>query len=277
MATDINVDGKSPGGGGRPPYGYRLVRRIGSGSGAVLEPDPVTAPVVRRIFEQYAAGSGLQVIAEALTADGVLCPSAYDRARNPHLCGVAWSKGAVRAVLVNRRYTSADPEPLIEPELVARVRDSASRKRAGQASAIALADHIYRFRGVLRCHYCSRAMQGTWNNGEPYYRCRFPQRYADANGIAHPRNVYLRERRLLGPLHEWLSSQCGASRLGSLLEAAGAPVESPMHALNELDPAGQADVYQYLHLRLTFRSLDSPVRARIVASDNTVIRGVVAL
>src|SRR5262245_16198862 len=197
MTTGVDVVEKRPGGkggSGRPPYGYRVVP--GLAASPVVEPDPVTAPVVRRIFEQYAAGRGLQVIAESLTADGVLCPSAYDRARNAHRFGVAWSKGAVRAVLVNPRYVDADREltpaqPLIEPDLVARVRDSADRKRPAAAPA-----RLYRLRGVLRCHHCSRTMQGTWNNDEPYYRCRFPRRYADANGIAHPRTVYVRESRL---------------------------------------------------------------------------------
>src|SRR5574341_1511437 len=33
------------------------------------------------------------------------CPSAHDRARNPHRHGTAWSKMAVRAILTNPRYT----------------------------------------------------------------------------------------------------------------------------------------------------------------------------
>jgi hypothetical protein len=44
-------------------------------------------------------------IAEALTRDGIACPSAYDRARNPHRTGEAWAKGAVRVILTNPRYT----------------------------------------------------------------------------------------------------------------------------------------------------------------------------
>ncbi|MGI5218277.1 recombinase family protein [Nocardia sp. CA-290969] len=33
------------------------------------------------------------------------CPSAHDRRRNPHRSGIAWSKGAVRTILTNPRYT----------------------------------------------------------------------------------------------------------------------------------------------------------------------------
>ncbi|MGW5049787.1 recombinase family protein [Actinokineospora sp. NPDC004072] len=40
-------------------------------------------------------------IAERLTADGVLSPSARDPARNPHRKVAAWSKSAVRVILTN--------------------------------------------------------------------------------------------------------------------------------------------------------------------------------
>lgn len=112
MASQAATEGRFL--GGRPPYGYRLAdagphpnptkaldgRRLHQ-----LEPDPATAPVVKRIFREYLAGRGLFAIAEALTADGILSPSAHDAARNPHRHTVAWAKGAVRVVLTNPRYT----------------------------------------------------------------------------------------------------------------------------------------------------------------------------
>jgi site-specific DNA recombinase len=70
-----------------------------------LEPDPVTAAVVQRIFDEYLAGRGIFAIAEALTRDGVPSPSAHDPQRNRHRCGIAWSKSAVRTILGNPRYT----------------------------------------------------------------------------------------------------------------------------------------------------------------------------
>ncbi|MEV4079453.1 recombinase family protein [Nonomuraea fuscirosea] len=100
--------------GGRPPYGYRLVdagphphpAKAADGKRLRrLEPDPLTAPVVRRIFAAFLAGQGLSAIADRLTRDGILCPSAYDRARNRHRSGIGWSKTAVRAILLNPRYT----------------------------------------------------------------------------------------------------------------------------------------------------------------------------
>lgn len=294
MATASDYDRKISGVRGRPPYGYRLVQAVMADGSIVpvLEPDAVAAPVVRRIFEEYANGRGLQVIAESLTADGILCPSAYDRARNPHFRGVAWSKGTVRAILVNRRYTeqrSEDTvpsvqEPLIEPELVARVHATAAGKRARHTASAASSERVYRFRGLLRCGYCSRVMQGTWNNGEPYYRCRFPEKFADANGIAHPRNAYLRERRLLGPLHRWLVATCSPRQLSTLLSGWPRPAadreplaDLGVRLLDSMEAGDLMQVYQRLCLKLTFVSSDRSVRTRVVVPNNQVVRGRVAL
>jgi site-specific DNA recombinase len=100
--------------GGRPPYGYRLADagpHPNPGKAAEgkrlhkLEPDPVTAPVVERIFAEYVTGRGMTSIARGLTQDGIPCPSAYDRARNPHRRTQVWETTAVRAILQNPRYT----------------------------------------------------------------------------------------------------------------------------------------------------------------------------
>ena len=44
-------------------------------------------------------------IARGLTQDGIPCPSAYDRTRNPHRHTEVWETTAVRAILQNPRYT----------------------------------------------------------------------------------------------------------------------------------------------------------------------------
>ena len=62
----------------------------------------------------------------------------------------------------------------------------------------------YLFRGLLLCGLCDCRMQGQWLREMAYYRCRFPNEYAIANKVAHPRNIYLREDQLVGPLDDWL-------------------------------------------------------------------------
>ena len=99
--------------GGRPPYGY-LIADHGphsnpskAASGARLHqlaPDPVTAPVVQRIYNSYLAGAGYKQIATVLTNEGILSPSAHDRRRNSHRSGHAWAMSAVRSILANPRY-----------------------------------------------------------------------------------------------------------------------------------------------------------------------------
>jgi len=112
MATQALIQGRYL--GGRPPYGYTLKdlgphpnpQKAADGKRLHgLTPDPQTAPVVRRIFRDFLNGNGIFAIAEALTSDGVLCPSAYDHERNPHRDGRAWAKSAVRVILTNPRYT----------------------------------------------------------------------------------------------------------------------------------------------------------------------------
>jgi DNA invertase Pin-like site-specific DNA recombinase len=102
--------------GGRPPYGYQLVDtgpHPNPGKAAdgkrlhKLEADPVTAPVVRRIYEEYLSGMGFYAIAEGVTRDGIPSPSASDPKRNRHRqsSGGAWRKSAIRTILTNARYT----------------------------------------------------------------------------------------------------------------------------------------------------------------------------
>jgi site-specific DNA recombinase len=117
MAAQAAVEGRFL--GGRPPYGYVLADagpHPNPSKAAIgqqlrgLEPDPVAAPVVRRIFAEFVGGRGLYAIAEGLTRDGILSPSAHDPARNRHRqgSGGAWSKVAVRSILQNPRYTGRE-------------------------------------------------------------------------------------------------------------------------------------------------------------------------
>jgi hypothetical protein len=241
--------------GGRPPYGYRLADagpHPNPGKASVrqrlhsLEPGPETTPVVARIFQEYASGRGLYAIAEGLTRDGILSPSAHDRTRNPHRCGLAWSKAAVRVILTNPRYTGmqvwnrqrrdevlidvddslwatragcagiasrpgcAPPPSPISPSSAwscsKRCRSGSAAARTGPAAASrGPPPHPYVLKGLIRCGVCERRMEGIWNNDRPYYWCRFPEEYALANRIEHPRSVYLREDVLTGPLDHWLA------------------------------------------------------------------------
>lgn len=54
------------------PYGYRRIKiQDGSRRMPNLEPDPMTAPVVRRIFQEAVHGIGLKGICQELNNDGI--------------------------------------------------------------------------------------------------------------------------------------------------------------------------------------------------------------
>ena len=257
--------------GGRPPYGYRLVdagshphptKAALGGRLQRLEPDPVTAPVVARIFEEYLEGRGYYAIAERLTADAVPSPSGYDPARNPHRHGLAWGKSAVRAILGNPRYTGYQvwgrrrrdevlvdvddvaaghtsrrrwnpvdqwiwsAEPAHQP-LVSRATFEAVQARMQSASPSkprkARRDaRLYALGGRLRCQLCDRRLQGQWIRGEAYYRCRYPAEYATSVGLEHPRSVNLREIDLLPRIDAWLGRLTNPEYLEATCQAIAA-------------------------------------------------------
>jgi site-specific DNA recombinase len=240
--------------GGRPPYGYRLAdagphpHPVKAAVGARLhrlEPDPATAEVVAHIFELFLAGHGYYAIAERLTAQGIPSPAGYDRARNPHRLGRAWSKSAVRAILRNPRYTGYqvwgrqrrdevlldvddvaaghvnrmrwnDPDrwiwstqlthqPLINQATYRAVQARIVTQSPRSTRTLRATPRPYLLRGRLHCALCDRRMQGQWIRGEAYYRCRYPAEYAAASAFEHPRSVYLREVDVVGRLDSWLA------------------------------------------------------------------------
>jgi site-specific DNA recombinase len=103
--------------GGRPPYGYQLVRtgvphpnpeKARQGVQLTkLAVDSSTSEVVKTIFAWRTEGLGFRAIASRLTGAGVPCPSGADPKRNPHRLGRAWSVSAVRAIVLNPKYRGA--------------------------------------------------------------------------------------------------------------------------------------------------------------------------
>jgi site-specific DNA recombinase len=201
--------------GGRPPYGYRLVDAGAHPNPAKanlgqrlhrLEPDPVTSPIVERIYRMYADGAGLRYIAQRLTDDGVPSPSQYDPLRNRHRDPRGWAHSAIRAILDNPAYTGVRVwgkqekyEVLVNPDDVAagyetrmRWRDEADwiapdrrthealipdelaqavrrRTQARRGPGIACSREStmpYALRGLLFCAACGRRMQGAARVGK---------------------------------------------------------------------------------------------------------------
>lgn len=294
MAAQAAVEGRFL--GGRPPYGYVLADagpHPNQSKAAIgqrlrrLEPDPVAAPVVQRIFAEFVGGRGLYAIAEGLTRDGIPSPSAHDPARNRHRqgSGGAWSKMAVRAILQNPRYTGYEiwnkqrrDEVLVNVEDVALGHESKMRWNpssqwvwserqthpaiidpdtfesvqdifaGAQRTAIRRerTRNTYVLSGRVRCAQCGRKMQGSWNHGQAYYRCKFPSEYAVAEG-QHGRTVYVREAAIVPGLDAWIATLFDDEHLDSTCEA--------LAAVSDLEP--EDDEGRVLDLRRQLKECDA--------------------
>jgi site-specific DNA recombinase len=284
MAAQAAIEGRFL--GGRPPYGYQLAdagAHPNPGKAAIgqrlhcLTPDPLAAPVVRRIFAEFLGGKGFFAIAESLTRDGILSPSAHDPARNRHRAGSggAWSKAAVRSILLNPRYTGRQvwnrqrrDEVLIDVEDVALGHQTKMRWNSpgewvwsehdthpglvsvedfdavraifagAQRSAVRKerTRHPYLLSGRMTCAICGRKMQGSWNNAQPYYRCTFPAQYA-VTAEQHARTIYVRERSVTAGLDTWLSSLFDQDHLDTTCAELASASQAPPedHGARELD------------------------------------------
>lgn len=152
--------------GGPVPYGYQV--RDGK-----LAADEKTAPVIRYLFEQYAAGVSMRTILEELTRRGVrgphgraLTPSTFSRAlTNTAYIGEYRYKGEVIPGLA---------EPLIGRETFERAQQFV--KAHARAPAAAKASVEYLLHGKVFCGPCGSPMVGECGRGRNgvvyhYYAC----------------------------------------------------------------------------------------------------------
>lgn len=236
---------------------------------------------MRRIFREYLSGTGLQRIADGLNSDAVPSPGAYQRGREPGETG--WSKGTVRAILVNPRYA----ETVVPCEVFEQVRQMFAARRPRGGTGRVAQRQPYLLRGLVRCARCGRLMQGTRNNAEPYYRCRLPAEHAAAYRVDHPRNVYLRESKVTGPVTDWLREVCAPRHLLALASEAspGPPhaliMEAGDHyarALREARGAALARVFRALSLQLVYSDAEGRLKAKaVLAPGRIVVRATLAL
>jgi site-specific DNA recombinase len=159
--------------GGRPPFGYTF-----SSEERVLVPDPVKAPVVRRVFDLYARKRlGTRTIAQLLHDEGAPAPSA------------GWGHPGVHWIINNPTYVGkirwrdkvfdGIHEPLVDEFTFAKAQAILTErgehaKRRGNASDFLLS-------GLLRCGKCGKAYIGMSANGNGgryhYYACTGRQKY----------------------------------------------------------------------------------------------------
>jgi site-specific DNA recombinase len=199
-----------------------------------LEPDPDTAPIVKWIFAQRLVGHSIARIGRALNDTGIPCPSAADPERNAHRSGEAWTLTTVRTILANPRYTGRQvwnrqptAHDLIDPANTGLGHRQVQRwdlpdgwvisTRPAHPALVSEADFIavqnirtprghpdpdrcYLLAGLLRCGICGRRMESCWANNRAAYRCRHGHTSASKADPDRPKNLYIREDRILAHL-----------------------------------------------------------------------------
>lgn len=163
--------------GQKAPFGYRkTVIREGKRKCHTLEPDPENAPVVKMIFEMYAAGSSAHEIARTLrsmciaTADGGTwtASSIKQILSNDHYIGmVHWNRRKTIKIVEDGEIVATRPRsndyliypgkhpPIIEKELW----DAVQAVRGTHPPVKDRARYVNPFSGILYCQCGSRMLR----------------------------------------------------------------------------------------------------------------------
>lgn len=169
-------------GNGWAPYGYRFARDE-SGRIVSFEPDPETAPTVRRIFADLRVISMGQLCAQ-LNAEGV---PTYFGARH------GWGSGTIVGIIENpvylgmaaygrrdtnkKRRDSAEWLTIAVPALIDRgtwdaVHEAMAQRRTKRGPhRIGASDDPYILRNLVTCAHCGGMVACTPNNDRRYYSC----------------------------------------------------------------------------------------------------------
>ncbi|MCL2838143.1 MAG: recombinase family protein [Oscillospiraceae bacterium] len=153
--------------GGSIPFGYKI------NDEQYFEIDPVTAPVVREVFTDYANGKTIKTIVNSLNSRGI---------RN--VKGGEMNINRVTYMLKNRRYLGEYSfkditienafEPIISQEIFDKVQDN-MRKNKKAPSRLKALDEQYLLTMKLFCGKCGAMMTGESGTGRNniyrYYKC----------------------------------------------------------------------------------------------------------
>ena len=154
--------------GGMIPLGYKI------NSERYYEIDPITAPVVREIFERYADGKTVAEISQELSDKNAFIGTRYKYT----------NKSSIHNLLKNRKYigeycygghTQMNGMPaIISQDIFNRVQDRMGRNK--HAPAAKKAEEEYILTTKLFCGKCGAMMVGTSGRGKSgkvhhYYKC----------------------------------------------------------------------------------------------------------
>jgi site-specific DNA recombinase len=148
----------------RAPIGY-----LDNGGGKPKSPDPIKAPLIKKMFTLYAGGSFslrlLQVEMERLglkshVGKPLTLSSVAATLSNPFYTGI------IEIKRTGKTWQGIHP-PLISMRVFQQVQD----RKAGRAGK-KVTRHNHLFRGLFRCGHCGGAMVPEKQKGHVYYRCK---------------------------------------------------------------------------------------------------------
>ena len=230
------------------PLGYINAPRA---MGKSLMPDPERAPIVRRVFEEYATGRFTkQQVLEQAWAWGLT------NRRNRPL-----TSQAIGTLLRNRPYAGivdvseygvrakrGDFEPLISEELFYRVQSVLSG-RVPATTPQQRAHQEFPLRAFVRCVSCGRGLTGSWSKGRSeyyaYYHCRPGCRakvnvtkakleglFADELTLLQPTPGYMRLLKE-SVLQIWKARKAAVREEIESAERAAKAIQNKLHRLDE--------------------------------------------
>jgi DNA invertase Pin-like site-specific DNA recombinase len=153
---------------GPAPYGYRTA---GSKEERRLIVDEAKATIVRRIFNEYLAGTGIARLAHNLTIDGVRPPrsTTWDRHSVANILDQVAYVGKVK---VNGEVFDGVHEPLVDEEVWLRAQAQRQARKPNPSRGRPPAGlHLF-IGGLLRCGGCGGPMRARTPAGrQPRYDC----------------------------------------------------------------------------------------------------------
>ena len=167
--------------GGKPPLGYRIENKR-------LVPDEKEAPIVRRIFAEYAAGSSYKKIIEGLNRDGLTTKrgkpfganSLHDLLHNEKYIGVQIYGKAIHREDGSRNTHAQSPDmiriedahaPLVDRVIFQKVQERMANNK-GKGGGRPAEKREYPLRGKVFCGECGAPLViNTCSRVHDYYKC----------------------------------------------------------------------------------------------------------
>lgn len=226
---------------GRTPYGYRRdFRKEGRRLVTFQEPDPATAGIVRRLFQEVADGTSMSALAAKLNAEGVPHPEIGSRRTKDGEVSIAvqqWYPQRIRMMLRNKAYigmrvhrprdkngrvketrvTEGNWPAIVDAELFETVQQilDGNREAHQRPGRLDTSKYEYLLSGAVKCDECVKAGKHemlSWVRGHGMYETRKDGTRLDRRGYMCPdRKNHARckaqdaERYILDALNRYLA------------------------------------------------------------------------